>query len=396
MKGEMATRYEPAGVEERWQKRWEAEGLYNADPDPSRKSFAIAHPPPNVTGDLHLGHALQLSLADTIVRTRRMQGLNTLFQPGFDHAGISTQNAVEKHLATEGKSRQDLGREKFEERVWEWLREYGGKIMLQFRRVGASLDYRRERFTMDDAYVRAVMRFFVHLYRRGWIYRANRIINWCPHHETTLSDLELIHEEVDDALTYALYPFADGDAGVTIATARVPTILADVAVAVNPADERWRHAIGREVVVPFVERRVPVIADERVELDFGTGALKVTPGHDPLDFEIGRDHGLPEPMVIGWDGRMNDAAGPLAGLTQAEAEEAILAWLRDRRQLVKREAFRHTVALCERCRSRIEPLISLQWWCSMDEIKRPALAALRERRVRYVPESQHRFAIDSL
>src|ERR1044071_7197894 len=247
MAEEMQTRYEPAGVEGRWQLTWEAEGHYNADPDPSRESFAVAPPPPNVTGDLPLGHALQLSLADTIVRTRRMQGYNVLFQPGYDHAGISTQNAVEKHLATQGKTRQDLGREAFEALVWEWLREYGGKIMFQFRRIGASLDYRRERFTMDDAYVRAVMRFFVHLYRKGWIYRANRIINWCPHHETTLSDLELIHEEVDDALTYVLYPFTDGEGGVTIATARVPTILADVAVAVNPNDERWRDAVGREV-----------------------------------------------------------------------------------------------------------------------------------------------------
>src|SRR5881296_949055 len=284
----MEPRYDPHGVEERWQRTWEEEGHYSADPDPSRESFAIAHPPPNVTGDLHLGHALQLSLADTIVRTRRMQGYNTLFQPGFDHAGISTQNAVEKHLATEGKSRQDLGREAFVALVWEWLHEYGGKIMVQLRRIGASLDYRRERFTMDDAYVRAVMHFFVHLYGKGWIYRANRIINWCPFHQTALSDLELVHEEVDDALTYVRYPFADDpERGVTIATARPATILADVAVAVNPDDERWRDAIGREVLVPFVERAVPVIADERVDLKFGTGALKVTPAHDPLDFEIG-------------------------------------------------------------------------------------------------------------
>jgi len=388
--------YRPEGVEERWQRTWEDEGLYNAEADDPRPRFVVAHPPPNVTGELHTGHALQISLADALVRYHRMRGYSTLFQPGYDHAGISTQNAVEKYLVTQGRTRQELGREKFVELVWEWLHEYGGKIMNQFRRMGASMDYRRERFTMDDEYVRAVMRFFVHLYRKGWIYRANRIINWCPHHETTLSDLELIHEEVDDALTYVLYPFTDGEGGVTIATARVPTILADVAVAVNPNDERWRDAVGREVIVPFVERRVPVIADKRVELDFGTGALKVTPGHDPLDFDIGRDHGLAEPMVIGWDGRMNENAGELAGLTQDEAEERILASLRERGQLVKREAYRHTVALCERCQSRIEPLISLQWWCSMEEIKQPALAALRERRVAYHPESQHRFAIGSL
>jgi valyl-tRNA synthetase len=392
----MESLYRPEGVEERWQQTWEAEGLYNADPDPERESFAIAHPPPNVTGDLHLGHALQLSLADTIVRTRRMQGYNVLFQPGFDHAGISTQNAVEKHLASEGTSREELGREAFEARVWEWLREYGGKIMFQFRRIGASLDYRRERFTMDDDYVRAVMRFFVHLYRKGWIYRANRIINWCPHHQTSLSDLELAHVDVDDALTYVRYPLAEGDGHVTIATVRPATILADVAIAVHPEDERYRELVGREVVVPYVERRVPVIADERVEQEFGTGALKVTPGHDPLDWEIGRDHELPELTVIGPDGRMNEDAGDLAGLTQAEADERILEWLRERDQLEKREAYRHSVALCDRCKTRIEPRISLQWWCSMEELKQPALAALRDGRVRFHPESQHRFAIESL
>ena len=339
----MEPRYDPPGVEERWQQTWEAEGLYDADPDPARPPFAIAHPPPNVTGDLHLGHALQLSLADTIVRTKRMQGFNVLFQPGYDHAGISTQNAVEKHLALEGKTRHDLGREAFEERVWEWLREYGGKIMVQFRRIGASLDYRRERFTMDDAYVRAVMRFFVHLWEKGWIYRANRIVNWCPYHLTSLSDLEVAHVEVDDALTYVRYPLADGDGHITIATVRPATILGDVAVAVHPDDDRYTQLVGREVIVPFVERRVPVIADERVEMSFGTGALKITPAHDPTDYEIGRDHELPELTVIGPDGLMNEEAGELAGLTQAEADERILAWLREHDQLEKRESYRHTV-----------------------------------------------------
>ena len=392
----METRYNPKGVEERWQQTWEEEGLYNADPDPTRESFAIAHPPPNVTGDLHLGHALQLSLADTIVRTRRMQGYNVLFQPGFDHAGIATQAAVEKQLATEGKSRQDLGREAFEARVWEWLREYGGKIMFQFRRIGASLDYRRERFTMDDAYVRAVMRFFVHLYRKGYIYRANRIINWCPFHLTSLSDLEVQHVDVDDTLTYVRYPLADRDGHVTIATVRPATIVADVAVAVHPDDDRYRDFVGKDVVVPYVERRVPVIADERVERDFGTGALKVTPGHDPLDYDIGRDHGLQEITAIGPDGRMSDAAGDLTGLSQEEADQHILAWLREHDQLEKREAYRHTIGVCDRCKTRIEPRISLQWFCSMKELKKPALAALRERQVQYHPESQHRFAIESL
>jgi valyl-tRNA synthetase len=390
----MEPRYEPLGVEERWQKTWEAEGLYNADVDPSREPYVDAHPPPNVTGELHIGHALQLSIGDTMIRWKRMQGFNALFQPGYDHAGISTQNVVEKVLLAEGTSRQELGREQFEERVWTWLHEYGGKILNQFRRMGASLDYRRTRFTMDEGYVRAVMRWFVHLYRKGYIYRANRIINWCPHHETSLSDLELEHEDTDDTLSTIRYPLADGDGYIPIATVRPATIPADVAVAVHPEDERYKHLIGREVIVPWTENRVPVIADERVERDFGTGALKITPGHDPTDFAIGRDHNLPEPSCIGPDGRVT--AEGLEGLTQKEAEEKILAWVKERGQLEQREHYRHSVAFCERCHSRIEPLISLQWWCSMEELKQPALEALRNRRVVYHPESQHRFAIRSL
>jgi valyl-tRNA synthetase len=388
--------YKPAGVEERWQRTWEEEGHYAAEPDDSRESFVIAHPPPNVTGGLHMGHALQLSLADALVRMRRMQGYNTLFQPGYDHAGISTQAAVEKALAEEGRTRQELGRDAFEEYVWDWLRRYGRTIMNQFRAIGASLDYRRERFTLDDNYTRAVMRFFVHLYERDWIYRDTRIINWCPFHQSSLSDLELDHVDVNDTLYTIRYPFADGEGGISIATVRPATILADVAVAVHPDDDRYRALVGRDVLVPYVERRVPVIADERVEREFGTGALKVTPGHDPLDFEIGRAHGLPEPMVIGPDGRMNEAAGDLAGLTQEEAGERVLAWARDRDLLEAEEPYRHSIAICERCESRIEPLISLQWWCRMNELGRPAIEALHERRVRYHPESQHRFAISSL
>jgi valyl-tRNA synthetase len=249
---------------------------------------------------------------------------------------------------------------------------------------------------MDDDYVRAVMRVFVHLYEKGWIFKANRIINWCPFHETSLSDLELVHVDVDDALSYITYPFVDGEGGVTIATARPATILGDVAVAVHPDDERYRDAVGRDVVVPYVERHVLVIADDEVDPEFGTGALKVTPAHDPLDFAIGRRHELPEPTVIAPDGRMNEEAGDLAGLTQEEAGERIIAWAKERGLLEKRESYRHSVALCERCESRIEPLISLQWWCSMEELKKPALSALEERKVVYHPESQHRFATDSL
>ena len=390
----MQPRYEPRGVEERWQRIWEEEGHYDADPDPTRTPYVDCHPPPNVTGRLHIGHALNLAVGDSLIRWKRMQGYNTLFQPGFDHAGISTQNVVERALIDEGTSRQALGRDAFVERVWEWLHEYGGKILDDFRRIGASLDYRRSRMTMDDGYSRAVLQFFVHLYERGWIYRANRIINWCPYHETSLSDLELEHEDVDDTLSTIRYPLADGDGYISIATVRPATIPADVAVAVHPGDERYRHLVGREVIVPWTENRVPVIADERVEVEFATGALKITPAHDPTDFEIGRDHGLPEPSCIGPDGR--STAPGLEGLTQEEAGAKILDWCRERDLLEKREHYRHSVAFCERCHSRIEPRISLQWWCSMEHIRQRPLEALRSGEVRYHPESQHRFAVDSL
>src|SRR5213082_1306840 len=381
--------YKPQGVEERWQKTWEEEGLYNADPDAPGETFVVMHPPPNISGSLTIGHCLQLSLEDTLVRWHRMRGFNTLFQPGYDHAGISTWAAIGRTLAQEGKSQRDLGREGFDAYVQEWLERYGGTIMSQFRLLGASLDYRRTRFTMDEGYYRAVMLWFVHLYERGFIYRANRIVNWCPRDKTALSDLEVEHEDEDDTLSYLRYPLADGSGEVTIATVRPATILADVAVAVHPDDERYRDLVGGEVIVPLVERRVPVIADERVEMEFGTGALKVTPAHDPLDFEIGRAHGLPEPMMIGPDGRMNEEAGELAGLTQEEAGERVLAWTREHGTLLKREAYRHTITVCEKCNSRIEPLVSLQWWCRMDELGRAAIEALRERHVEYHPDSQH-------
>jgi valyl-tRNA synthetase len=387
--------YKPMGVEERWQRAWEDEGLYAAGAGAHRAdTFVICVPPPNVTGELHMGHALNGAIQDTLTRFHRMRGFDTLWQPGYDHAGISTQNVVEKQLIAEGTSRQEVGREAFLERTWDWLDTTGRTIMTQFRRLGCSLDYGRERFTMDDAYVAAVMTFFVRLWERGWIYRANRIVNWCPHHQTAISDLEVEHEEMDDALTYARYPFVDGGGSITIATVRPATILADVAVAVHPDDPRYRDAVGREVLVPVVGRRVPVIADERVDPGFGTGALKITPGHDPIDFEIGRDHDLPVLTVIGPDGRVT--ADGFDGLDQHDVDERVVTWLKDHDQLEKRESYRHSVGRCERCHSRIEPLVSLQWWCRMDDLARPAIEALRERRVRYHPESQHRFAIESL
>src|SRR4051795_10292020 len=393
----MQPRYDPHGVEERWQRTWEEEGLYNADVDPSREPYVDAHPPPNVTGELHIGHALQLAIGDTMIRWKRMQGYNALFQPGYDHAGISTQNVVEKVLLAQGTSRQELGREKFVERVWEWLHEYGGVIMSQFRRLGCSLDYERGRFTMDEGYVRAVMRFFVHLYGRGWMYRDNRIVNWCTDCRTTISDLEVEHRDVNDALTYARYPLVNGEGALTIATVRPATILADVAVAVHPDDERYTHLIGKDVLVPVVDRTVPVIADERVEPGFGTGALKITPGHDPVDFEIGRDHGLEELTVIGLDGRMTgDIPDEYLGLTEAEAADRVVQWRRENDRLEKREHYRHAVGHCDRSGTRIQPLVMLQWWCAMNELAKPAIEAIDSGRVRFHPPVHGRVASDWL
>jgi valyl-tRNA synthetase len=394
---EMEPLYRPHGVEERWQHTWEAERLFHADPGSAKPSYVVAVPPPNVTGVLHMGHALNASIQDALIRWHRMRGFNTLWQPGYDHAGIATQAVVEKALRGEGTSRLEIGREAFLARVWEWLHEYGGVIMGQFRRLGCSLDYERERFTMDEGYVRSVMRFFVHLYQRGWIFRDHRIVNWCHDCRTSISDLEVEHIEVDDALTYARYPLADGDGHVTIATVRPATILADVAVAVHPEDERYAALVGREVVVPVVGRRVPVIADERVDREFGTGALKITPGHDPIDFEIGRDHGLPEPAVVDLDGRMTgDIPEKLVGLTEDEAAEYVVDWLRREGLLEKRQSYRHAVGHCERSGTRVQPLVSLQWWCAMDDLARPAIEALETGRVRFHGAVHGRVALDWL
>ncbi len=380
--------YRPDGVEARWQRTWEEEGLYNAEASDPREPYTICLPPPNVTGELHMGHALNASCQDLLIRWHRMRGFNALWQPGYDHASIALQNVMVRRLAAEGVDHRELGREEFERRCWEFINEYGGHIVGQLRSLGASLDYRRMRFTMDEAYTRAVMRFFVHLSDKGYLYRANRIVNWCTGCASTVSDLEVDHIEVDDTLFWVRYPLADGSGHVTIATVRPATMLADVAVAVNPADERYRGLIGKEAIVPVAERRVPIIADERVDPAFGSGALKITPGHDTVDWEIGRDHSLPEPMVIGLDGRMNEAAGELAGLTQAEADKRIIAELEARGLLEKRESYRHSVGHCNRSGNRIEPLVLLQWWVEMTELVQPTIGALRDGRVRTKPEQQ--------
>jgi len=390
-------RFEPSQAEPRIMEAWLESGLFHAPATGTAAgNYSIAIPPPNVTGALHMGHALNGSIQDVLIRYHRMRGTNTEWILGTDHAGIATQTQVEKRLVEEGSSREALGRDAFVERVWEWRREYGGTIIEQFARLGASCDYGRERFTLDEGYERAVRQVFCDLYAEGAIYRDNYMVNWDPGSRSAISDLEVEEREVTDTLYSIAYPLADGDGEIVVATVRPETMLADTAVAVNPSDERFSGLVGRRVVVPLTGREVEVIADEYVKTDFGTGALKITPGHDPNDFEIGRRHGLEELTAIGEDGRMTGMAGEFAGLTVAEAQEAVVEALRAQGLLRAEEPYPHTVPFSHRSGERIEPLISLQWFMRMDELAPPAIEAVREGRVRIHPESQARRYTDWL
>src|SRR5215207_2043332 len=390
------TRYDPATAEPRIAELWERSRLFHPDPEGTPdENYSIAIPPPNVTGALHMGHALNNTMQDALIRLNRMRGKRTKWILGTDHAGIATQTQVEKALRAEGTSREEIGREAFVERTWEWTRLYGGTIVEQLKRLGASLDYETERFTLAEAYAQAVLKVFVDLYEKGLIYRDNYMVNWDPGSGSAISDLEVEDREVIDQLTYVAYPIKDADETITVATVRPETMLADTAVAVNPADERYQHLIGRAAILPLVGRELPIIADDYVKLDFGTGALKITPGHDPNDFEIGRRHGLPEISVIGEDGRMNAEAGErFAGLTVKEAQEAVVAALQAEGRLVRAEEYPHVVPFSHRSGERIEPLISLQWFMRMDELARPAIDAVKGGRVRIHPERWTRVYLD--
>ena len=390
------TRFDPSEVEPRITERWLASGLYHPDPQGAQDSYSIAIPPPNVTGALHMGHALNGAVQDALIRYHRMLGARTKWILGTDHAGIATQAQVEKRLVGEGTSREELGRERFTERVWEWREEFGGTIIGQFKRLGASCDYEEERFTLDDGYHEAVLRVFVTLYEKGYIYRDHYMVNWDPGTGSAISDLEVEEREVTDALYEIAYPLSDGSGELIVATVRPETMLADTAVAVNPADERYTHLVGKTVTLPLVGRELPIIADDYVKTDFGTGALKITPGHDPNDFEIGRRHGLDERSAIGEDGRMTPEAGVYTGMTVAEAQERVVADLDAQGFLRSREPYTHTVPFSHRSGERIEPLISLQWFMRMDELAAPAIAAVRDGRVKIHPESQSRRYIDWL
>src|SRR3954451_15297703 len=390
-------RFEPSEVEPRIVQRWLDSGLFHPEPTGSAaENFSIAIPPPNVTGALHMGHALNGSVQDTLIRYHRMLGRNAKWILGTDHAGIATQTQVEKRLKTQGTSREELGREAFIDRTWEWRTEFGGTIIEQFKRLGASLDYEEERFTLDEGYVEAVLKVFVDLYDKGWIYRDNYMVNWDPGSGSAISDLEVEEREVTDALYEIAYPLADGSGEVVVATVRPETMLADTAVAVHPDDERFRHLVGRTVILPLVGRELPIIADEYVKTDFGTGCLKITPGHDPNDFELGRKHGLPELSAIGEDGRMTDLVAAYAGLTIPEAQARVVADLEAAGALRGREPYTHTVPFSHRSGERIEPLISLQWFMSMDELARSAIEVVKDGRIRIHPESQSRRYVDWL
>ncbi|MFH1036251.1 MAG: valine--tRNA ligase [Pseudomonadota bacterium] len=378
--------YEPAQVEARWYAYWEEGGMFVADPSSPKPPYSIVIPPPNVTGQLHIGHALDNTLQDILCRFKRMRGYAVLWMPGTDHAGIATQNVVERQLASEGLTRHDLGREKFIERVWQWREEYGGKIINQLKRLGASCDWSRERFTMDEGLSRAVREVFVRLYEEGLIYRGDYIINWCPRCHTALSDLESEHEDVQGGLYYIRYPFKNGKGHLTVATTRPETMLGDTAVAINPQDPRYKDLADDTLILPLLGRELPIIKDTYVSLEFGTGALKVTPAHDPHDFDLGKKHNLEAIRVMDDSGRINELGGAYAGLDRFEARKKVVADLEALGLLEKHEVHMHAVGHCYRCKTMVEPILSQQWFVKVEPLAAEALKAVQEGRTRIVPE----------
>jgi valyl-tRNA synthetase len=391
----MPKQYEPQPIEAQWYARWEISGLFTADARSPKTKYTICLPPPNITGELHMGHALNHTLQDICARYRRMAGYEVLFLPGTDHAAIATQNVIERQLTAEGMTKEQLGREAFESRVSEWYAEVGETIVSQDRILGVSLDWSRIRFTMDERYVRSVMTAFVAFYERGWIYRAPRIVNWCPHDQSAISDLEVKWQEHHDTLYYIRY-LVEGGGEVIIATVRPETMLADTGVAVNPIDPRYQQLIGKTAILPLVGRKLPIVADAAVEKDFGTGALKVTPGHDAMDYEIGHRHHLEVINGMHPDGRMNVPGLPYDGLPSLEARARVVADLKAQGFLVKEEPYVHEVGHCDRCDAVIEPLVSEQWWLRMEEMRDKALAASAAGKVRWHPERYERTYLDWL
>ncbi|MCP4133778.1 MAG: valine--tRNA ligase [bacterium] len=379
--------YEPADVEKKWYKIWEDGGHFHADENDGKEPYTIVIPPPNVTGTLHMGHALNNTLQDILVRWQRMKGKSVLWMPGMDHAGIATQNVVERLLKEEGKTKDDLGREKFEERVWKWKEHSGGQIQGQLRRLGSSLDWKRERFTLDDGLSKAVHKVFATLYEEGLIYQGYRIINWCPRCETALSDIETEYQDLEGNLWHIKYPVQDSDEFIVVATTRPETMLGDTGVAVNPDDERYKDLVGKNVILPLMNREIPVFADAYVDKEFGTGLVKVTPAHDPNDFEMGKRHNLEEINILDKTGNINENGGDYNGLSRFDARKKIVEDLKALGLLEKIEKHDHSVGHCYRCQTIIEPYLSKQWFVKIKPLADDAIKAVEDGRIKFVPKS---------
>ena len=387
MRKELPKQYDPKLVEGQIYQMWMDNNCFRAEVDPGKKPYSIVMPPPNVTGQLHMGHALDSTLQDILTRYKRMQGYSALWLPGTDHAGIATQIKVEEELRTkEGLTRYDLGREKFLERVWAWKEKYGSRIVEQQKKLGVSCDWSRSRFTLDDGCSKAVRETFCELYEKGLIYKGSRIINWCPHCVTALSDAEVEYVDKPGHLWYVRYPLADGSGDIVIATTRPETMLGDTGVAVNPEDEKFKHLIGKTCILPLVDREIPIVGDEYCEIGFGTGAVKMTPAHDPNDFEVGLRHNLPVIRVLNDDGTINENGGKYQGMDRYECRKAIVADLEAQGYLVKVEPYSHNVGTCYRCHNDVEPLISAQWFVKMEPLAKEALAVVKDGRIRFVPD----------
>ncbi|MBD5460130.1 MAG: valine--tRNA ligase [Lachnospiraceae bacterium] len=392
MSRELAKTYDPSGIEDRLYQKWMEKKYFHAEVDHSRQPFTIVIPPPNITGQLHMGHALDETMQDILVRFKRMQGYNTLWQPGTDHASIATEVKITEKLREEGIDKQDLGREKFLERAWDWKREYGGRIVSQLKKLGSSCDWDRERFTMDEGCNKAVTEVFCKMHEKGWIYKGSRIINWCPVCNTSISDAEVEYQEQAGHFWHIKYPLIDENGQpsktefLTFATTRPETMLGDTAVAIHPDDERYRNLVGRKVMLPLMNREIPVVTDSYVDMEFGTGVVKITPGHDPNDFEVGRRHQLPVINVMNDDATINANGGKFEGMDRYEARDAIVKELDEMGLLVKVEDHAHNVGTHDRCKTTIEPLVKEQWFVRMDELIKPAVEAVKNGEVRLVPE----------
>lgn len=386
MANELPKTYDPSAVEDKLYQFWNDSGFFNAEVDENKKPFTIVIPPPNVTGQLHMGHAFDETLQDILIRTKRMQGYSALWMPGTDHAGIATQIKVEENLrVNEGKTRYDLGREEFLKRVWDWKHQYGNRIISQLKKLGSSCDWRRERFTMDEGCSKAVKEVFVNLYEKGLIYKGSRIINWCPHCATALSDAEVEYETQPGKLWHIKYPIKDSDEYLVVATTRPETFMGDTGVAVNPNDERYKHLVGKTCILPIMNREIPIFADDYVDMEFGTGCVKTTPCHDPNDFEMGQRHNLEQILVFNEDATVNENGGKYQGLDRYECRKAVLRDLEESGYLVKTEDHEHNVGTCYRCGTTVEPMTSAQWFVKMAPLAKPAMDVVHDGRVKFVP-----------